>query len=136
MKRLLAGVLTAVTLLLCATALAYSGEDIANVPGAPSKIRHTTHTTLMLPPLVPLRFYFRAKGKVNGADGGRIELRFTTAKQKPESRFLRLSRSGTFSAILRPLTKVGTYTVRAIYHGDARHLPSSARATLRVPSHS
>ena len=97
-------------------------------------VKRVTHTTLTGPMLANDDYHVTYTVKVAGARSGRIELDLRSLKHPAWKAFarVRLGSSGGISYTTRTITAPGTYRVRAVYLGDASHLPSSAAVSWEV----
>ena len=97
-------------------------------------VKRVTHTTLTGPMLANDDYHVTYTVKVAGATSGRIELDLSSLKHPAWKAFARvpLGRQGSVSYTTRTITAPGTYRVRAVYFGDASHLPSSATVSWEV----
>jgi hypothetical protein len=104
----------------------------AAAQGAAAK--RVTHTTISGPTLANDDYHVTYTVKVAGATTGRIELDLSSLKHPAWKLFARepLGPGGTVSYTTRTITTSGTYRMRAVYLGDATHLPSSATVSWEV----
>jgi len=93
-----------------------------------------THTTLTGPTLADDDYHVTYTVKVAGATGGRVELDLSSLKRPAWKVLARapLGPDGSVSYTARTTMVRGTYRVRALYLGDATHLPSSATVSWEV----
>jgi hypothetical protein len=96
--------------------------------------KRVTHTALTGPTLAGDDYHVTFRVKVAGATSGRIELDLSSLKQPGWKLYARvpLGPNGIVSYTTRTITTPGTYRVRAVYLGDATHLPSSATVSWEV----
>jgi hypothetical protein len=97
-------------------------------------VKHATHTTLTGPALANDDYHVTYTVNVAGATTGWIELDLSSLKHPTWKMFTRvqLSLNGIVSYTTKTLTAPGTYRMRAVYLGDATHLPSSATVSWEV----
>jgi len=96
--------------------------------------KHTTRTTLTGPTLANDDYHVTYTVKVAGATTGLIELDLSNVKHPAWKLFARarLGPNGIVSYTAKTITAAGTYRMRAVYLGDATHLPSSATVSWEV----
>jgi hypothetical protein len=131
MTRVLRFVRVAILLGACLAACAAAEAAAA---AAASGVRRTTHTTLTGPTLANDDYHVTYTVKVAGATTGRIELDLSSLKHPTWKVFARapLGPDGTVSYTAKTITASGMYRMRAVYLGDATHLPSSATVSWQV----
>jgi hypothetical protein len=96
--------------------------------------KRVTHTTLTGPTLANDDYHVTYTVKVAGATTGRIELALSSLKHPAWKLLARepLGPGGTLSYTTKTITTSGTYRMRAVYLGDATHLPSWATVSWEV----
>jgi hypothetical protein len=103
-------------------------------PGQAAVVKRVTHTTLTGPMLANDDYHVTYTVKVAGATSGRIEFDLSSLRHPAWKAFARVSLGprGSVSYTTKTVTEPGTYRVRAVYFGDASHLPSSATVSWEV----
>lgn len=94
-------------------------------------VQHPTTVTLQAPQLATARRRVHLRGSVPGVSAGQVELTVTAPRRKPETQLVRIHSDGSFRRTER-FTRPGKCRVQARYFGDAHHLQSSARASIRI----
>jgi hypothetical protein len=97
-------------------------------------VKHATHTTLTGPALANDDYHVTYTVDVAGATTGSIELDLSSLKHPAWKVLARvqLGLTGIASYTNKTLTAPGTYRMRAVYLGDATHLPSSSTVSWEV----
>jgi hypothetical protein len=97
-------------------------------------VKRVTRTTLTGPTLANDDYHVTYTVKVAGTTRGRIELDLSSLKRPAWKVLARVSLGpgGVVSYTTRTITVSGTYRLRAVYLGDATHLPSSATVSWEV----
>src|SRR5215467_6674259 len=119
---------------LCVMILAGAGLAVCATAQPAAAVKRVTHTTLTGPTLADDDYHVTYTARVAGATSGRIELEVSSLKRPAWKVFARapLGPKGIVSYTTRIITAPGTYRVRAVYLGDAKHLPSSATVSWEV----
>lgn len=115
-------------------AASFVGACLVPCAGAQTAaVKHATRTRLTGPALANDDYHVTYTVKVTGATSGRIELALSSLAHPAWKALARLRLSaGTASYTTRTITASGTYRMRALYLGDAAHLPSSATISWNV----
>jgi hypothetical protein len=97
-------------------------------------VKHVTRTTLSGPTLANDDYHVTYTVKVKGAATGRIELALSSLRHPAWKVCDRatLGAGGILRYTVKTITAPGTYRMRAVYLGDAAHLPSSAMVSWQV----
>jgi hypothetical protein len=124
--------MTRVRRFVCAAILL--GACLAACAAAPAAVKRVTHTTLTGPTLANDDYHVAYTVKVAGATTGRVEFDLSSPKHPAWTVVTRapLGPDGTVSYTTKTITVSGAYRMRALYLGDATHLPSSAAVSWDV----
>ena len=96
-----------------------------------ARVVHYTTAKLVAPRTVHSRSRITFTGKITGADSGRVLIELRVGRSWVKVAAVSVKKNGTFR-VLTSSGAPGKYRYRAVYSGNARHLPSGATTTLTV----
>jgi hypothetical protein len=94
-----------------------------------ASVRHFTKIALRGPQVARPGAKLTFAGTVTGADGGKVQIQTAPSGARAT---VAIKRNGTFTWSTRAASRPGTYRVRAVYAGDAGHLPSNTVVSFLV----
>jgi hypothetical protein len=94
-------------------------------------VYHYTRAILTGPAAVRARGFATLRGKIAGLSAGKVAIQWRAKAGWRTLAFIPVKRDGSFVFRMR-VRAPGTYQVRAVYFGDASHLPASDVFTFRV----
>lgn len=94
-------------------------------------VRHLTNATLTAPPVARAHSRLTLKGRISGLNAGKVAIQARNTTRWKTLTLMAVKRNGSFVYKAR-VGAPGTYRFRAVYYGDASHLPSRAVVSIKV----